>query len=636
MGQQTIHQRAYEQSTKLLMSAIDWFIPGAGRSLDAEGFLHARIVAALTLALVLIAVGYLPIYFWLETYLCAAVLGTGAICGIGLLVLLRCTGQVQLVGNLTVAVYLATVTVQSCFQGGARGPKFLWFLPIPLLAVFLSGRRMAFVWLAATMLAMSVFFGLYLGGYELRNEVARIEGTIYCLHLMGLSLGMCLIAIFHESLRNRILVRLQKTRDAAEVATRAKSEFLANMSHEIRTPMTAILGFAEQLASDETATAEQLNAVHTIQRNGGHLLQILNDILDLSKIEAGRLVIERVRWRLPDILLEVGSLMQCLAEPKHLASRVAVDGPIPEVILTDPTRLRQILINLVGNAIKFTPSGEVRLVVRQRQNGTAGRTIEFDVIDTGIGMYSDQLDRLFRPFEQADTSSARVFGGAGLGLTISRQLARQLGGDIAATSELGEGSMFRVTIPTSWAEGEVSALRADRVSSPLGSDADEVGSQLPTALNHVRILLAEDGADNQRLLSLILRKAGAEVTLVQNGHEAVAAVFEAEQRGMPFDLVLMDMQMPVMDGYKATRQLRAAGRDLPIIALTAHAMAGDREKCLAAGCSDFATKPIEREALIKVAWRYASCNYGQGARTDQPDSGLIKTGTGTATNSGLR
>jgi signal transduction histidine kinase/CheY-like chemotaxis protein len=398
-------------------------------------------------------------------------------------------------------------------------------------------------------------------------------------------------------------------RVAAEAATRAKSEFLANMSHEIRTPMTAILGYLEFLAEGcphrcEFGETEYHEHLGTISRNANHLLRIINDILDLSKIEAGKLEIERTQCSVIQLVAEVSSLMRLRADSRGLYFTTEFIEPIPDSITSDPIRLKQILINLVGNAIKFTETGGVRLVTRllpassadARQPG--GPMLQFEVIDTGIGMTPEQIDKLFQPFSQADSSTTRKFGGTGLGLTITRHLAGILGGDATVESQPGQGSTFRVTIAT----GPIDASKLlQRPWEALLVKAEKtVVAPTESSPLHCRILLAEDGPDNQRLVAAVLRKAGAEVVIAENGEIAVATAQAATASGIPFDVILMDMQMPVLDGYGATRTLRRNGYAGVIIALTAHAMAQDREKCLNAGCNDYATKPIDRRQLIST------------------------------------
>ncbi len=390
-------------------------------------------------------------------------------------------------------------------------------------------------------------------------------------------------------------------RRRAEQASQAKSEFLANMSHEIRTPMTAILGFADLLLMEEgieTAPPERISALETIKRNGEHLLEIINDILDLSKIEASSLRIERIRFSPAKIVADVIALMKVRADLKRLELKSGYIGLVPETIESDPTRLRQILINLVGNALKFTESGSVEICVRllpdtQSAGGppTCGR-LAFDVRDTGIGMSSEELGRLFRPFTQADASTTRKFGGTGLGLTISKRFADCLGGDLVVQSEVGRGSTFTVTVTTGPLEN-VPMYQPAGATAPVAAPGRNTVPRLAA-----RVLIAEDGIDNQRLLSFLLRKAGAEVEVVDNGQAAMDRALAAEREGKPFGTILMDMQMPVMDGYTSATRLREAGYPGVIIALTAHTMAGDRDRCLAAGCDDYATKPIHGTKLI--------------------------------------
>ena len=403
---------------------------------------------------------------------------------------------------------------------------------------------------------------------------------------------------------------LRRSYERAEAANVSKSEFLANMSHEIRTPMTAILGYADlllELGDIDLAPPARLEAIQTIRRNGQQLLTLINDLLDLSRIESGKLTLERIACSPATIVGEVETLMRIRAEAKSIGLRTELVPGVPEMILTDPTRVRQILVNLVGNAVKFTELGEVRMVVRFVPEKAQ---LELDVIDTGIGIDPRLRDELFEPFMQADNSTTRRFGGTGLGLAISRRLARILGGDLRFLEmQAGQGTSLRLTIPAEVVSGKQAEMsernRADAMVTHLSADG--------RALAGIRLLVAEDGPDNQRLILHYLRKAGAEVDLVENGRDAVASALSADESEHPYAVILMDMQMPIMDGYEATSELRARGYEGPIIAATAHAMLGDREKCLAVGCSDYVMKPFERELLIQKLRRYTSdtpCSAG--------------------------
>jgi len=400
---------------------------------------------------------------------------------------------------------------------------------------------------------------------------------------------------------------LSRLNRAAEAATRAKSEFLANMSHEIRTPMTAILGFADVLLGEdglEKAPPERVNAFETIKRNGEYLLQLINDILDLSKIEAGKLEVERTACSPAKVLADVVSLMHVPADAKGLPVIVEYVGPIPESIQSDALRLRQILINLIANAIKFTETGSVRVVTRLVRGPDRSPRIQFDIADTGIGMTPRQMEKLFQPFTQGDGMVTKRFGGTGLGLSICRRLAEMLGGGVTLTSTPNKGSTFSVTVETGPLEG-VRLLDNPALDAATAAAQTKPEAAADIALNG-RILLAEDGPDNQRIIAFVLKKAGADVTLAENGRIACEKALAACDAGSPFGLILMDMQMPVMDGYEATRQLRQTGYNRPIVALTAHAMAGDDEKCRQAGCDDYLTKPIDRATFLALVARYAN------------------------------
>jgi PAS domain S-box-containing protein len=394
---------------------------------------------------------------------------------------------------------------------------------------------------------------------------------------------------------------LLEAKATAEAASRAKSLFVANMSHEIRTPMTAILGYADLLLHPNQTPEERRRCIQTMRRNGQHLLAIINDILDVSKIEAGKMTVERITCSPMQIVADVAALMKVRATDKNLNFDVRYSGPIPQAISSDPTRLRQILMNLIGNAIKFTTNGSIKLLVTMPDSSTTARPhLRFDVIDTGVGLTKTQQESLFKPFAQADSSTTRKFGGTGLGLIISKRLAQFLGGDVSVHSVQGAGSTFSLIIET----GPLNGVAMMDSPAFVASACDHPSDLLAGPQMSGRVLLAEDGPDNRVLISYYLQHAGLDVTVVENGLLARDAALQSDRAGKPFDLILMDMQMPELDGYSATSQLRLNGYKRPIVALTAHALGGDREKCIAAGCDDFAVKPIDQEQFFRTIRRF--------------------------------
>jgi len=393
--------------------------------------------------------------------------------------------------------------------------------------------------------------------------------------------------------QGRILQDLELANQAAQRASETKSEFLANMSHEIRTPMSAIMGYADIL-SRYTDDADNLNCVNIIRENGKFLLDIIGDILDISKIEAGKIQLTRRVMRVDQMIEELRKMLMVRAQEKQLDLSIVIEGDVPQTIRSDAQRLKQILLNLVGNAIKFTDAGSVELIIRFT-NGD-NNVLQFDVIDTGIGLSDEQIDRLFQPFTQVDASAGRKYGGTGLGLAISQRLAEMLGGTITVESRLKRGSKFTLSLNVNANENTAMIGSSDFNQVRLIAEPLEVLSRKISG----RILVVDDRREVRFIAQHLLEDVGATVITAEDGEKCIEAVCEADENGDAIDLIVMDMQMPVLDGYGATKKLREMEYTNPIIALTAHAMEGDRDKCLAAGCSDYVTKPLERATFLNV------------------------------------
>ena len=384
--------------------------------------------------------------------------------------------------------------------------------------------------------------------------------------------------------------------EVAQAANRAKSEFLANMSHEIRTPMTGVLGMIDLLRLSQLSE-QQNEQLEMARSSAGSLLSLLNDILDISKIEAGRLDLAPTAFSVRRCVGDAVSMFEVRVRQKELTLSTQVDSGVPDTLFGDPLRLRQVLVNLVGNAVKFTDEGRVAVRVGLETQNDSEAVILVQVTDTGTGIPAEKCQLIFDPFRQADGSTARRYGGVGLGLTISARLVELMGGTITVRSELGKGSTFSFTARIAHASLEAKAqfAKASRAMHPPPICLDSRKRSL-------RILLAEDTAVNQKLVATLLKREGHEVSVVGNGLEAIAAAKAAE-----FDLVLMDIQMPLMDGFEATSIIREAERDkhTPIVAMTAHAMKGDDEKCIEAGMDDYLSKPINFADLRAMIDKWA-------------------------------
>ena len=433
------------------------------------------------------------------------------------------------------------------------------------------------------------------------HNAALILGSIAV--LLGLS-----IAIFVYRHNDITELNLLQQKQVAIGANQAKSTFLANMSHEIRTPLTAIIGFTEQILNSNLSLTEQKRLKQTIVRNSKHLQDLINEILDLSKIESGQLELEMTATSPVHINYEIESIISKRALDKNISFIVNNQFPLPSSIITDSVRLKQILINLCSNAIKFTSEGKVQL---DTHFNTENNSISFSVTDTGIGLSDEEQEKIFNPFIQGDVTTTRKFGGTGLGLSISLLLARELGGTLECISEKGKGSHFIFTLPIG-ITGKIKMITNQETYEPI---PDNSFDNIDVKQLEGNILLAEDVIDNQELISMYVRQTGAQLEVVDNGYDAINKALDKE-----YDLILMDMQMPRVDGIEAITTLRNCGYTRPIISLTANVLSSDQDKCMNAGADYFLAKPININAFYKMLNSYLKEKTSQPAKEKEQNS----------------
>ena len=446
-------------------------------------------------------------------------------------------------------------------------------------------------------------FSLAIVGYLMAQEatVALWNVAFFVVPLVALYTVYKRLLTVHEQ------DRLRMEKQAAESANRAKSAFLAMMSHEIRTPMNAIMGNA-QLLGDSVLAPDERESVETIETAGSALLSLINDVLDFSKIEADRMELDRTGFAPVALVESVVKLFGINARGKGIGLAAQIDPAMPAILAGDPLRLRQVLSNLVGNAIKFTASGGVTVKASVVAIADDETRLRFEVTDTGIGIDDEGRKRLFAPFVQVDAATTRKFGGTGLGLAISKRLVGLMGGQIGVDSTVGAGSTFWFTVALAKATpAEISAVQT--ANQPVEKNTDIIGAH---------VLVAEDNLPNKRLIERLLARLGVDAEIVGNGVDAVAAA-----QGKAFDLILMDCHMPELDGFDATREIRAGGSSIPIIALTADAMSGDREVCIEAGMDDYLAKPIVTAELIRTLRRWLPDRTAV-ATTGEPEPRAIR------------
>ncbi len=480
--------------------------------------------------------------------------------------------------HTAVEVMLGSVAVMllgTAMHGGVGNSGILWLGTYPVLAFLLDGKRRGLYWSGLFNLAVILLYLAELNGIDLTpysDELMQVA--------VASTLVMSVLLYIFEGMRQKLVDSLSEARSRAEAASIAKSNFLANMSHEIRTPMNGILGFSQILLREDLSTEGRKHA-EIIQAASKSLLGLIDDVLELSKIEADKITLEPEPIELRQLVDEMVALFRHHAEEKGVQLDVLFDDQLPQWIETDPLRLRQILINLIGNALKFTPAGSVVLRLGQEEG-----ELLIVLQDTGIGIAEDKLDVVFEQFSQADNTLSRQYSGGGLGLSIVRRLVGLMGGRIEVESQVEEGTTFWLRLP----------MR--EVMAPDVLPASE--ALLPQSFM-ARVLVAEDDAINRMVVSRFLSDFGCEVECVENGQLATEAVERKE-----FDLLLMDLHMPQLDGVAATRKIRESNRQLPIVALTADVLTMEREGCLAAGMNEVLSKPLQQEKLQQVLARYCS------------------------------
>jgi signal transduction histidine kinase/AmiR/NasT family two-component response regulator len=590
---------------------------------DVESVARTLRTVMLALSLAVWSPVFAPLYLWAGAKWSAVLIAAAGLACLLLLFALRWGVPHGLIVQLLVGVLFAAIGIVALLTGGIAAPVMAWLCVVPIFAVVLGGPASGIVWMLAAIATAVVLFAVDQAGVTFTSE-AKETGQQW-LHVASLcGIVGCATLLTWIFLRSEREARtdVERARHTADIANRAKSDFLAKMTHEIRTPMNGVIGMA-QLALSTELTPQQRDYIEAAKESAEALLVVVNDILEFARMEAGRMELRVQAFHIRDLVRRTTTLLAVRADPQKLSISWEVDENVPHIVIADMGRLRQVLINLVGNAIKFTPAGEVaaRIALAGDQRASASvlsqaeaaskygastsaasRTrapetvwLLLEVRDTGVGIPEDQQERIFKEFEQVDQSTQRMFGGTGLGLSITRGLVALMGGRIELESRLNLGSTFRVTLPVAIGTEADLVLDDSSCVALAGAEAEE------EELHGLCVLVVDDNLTNQVLIRGLLLRQGCEVTIAERGESALERI-----AGGQFDLVFMDVEMPGMDGFETARRIREQERGtdhLPIFALTAHAEADCAANCLAAGMDGFLTKPLQMPEVLSILQR---------------------------------